>query len=116
MASTRTLLIVLGLGIAIAGLVVARGIDQIVGMAMLIVGGLVVILPFTASTEDEQAVMSTDSTVAYAPSAPSGPRNDHHTGHRMRSGDVPLSGGMRHGEEPSGSSLASNQTRVRPRW
>lgn len=53
MGSPRTLLIVLGLGIAVGGLVVAWAVDQTVGMAMLIVGALVVILPFTAATEEE---------------------------------------------------------------
>jgi hypothetical protein len=33
MASMRTLLIVLGLGVAVAGLIVEWGVDQIVGRA-----------------------------------------------------------------------------------
>lgn len=53
MASARTLLSLVGLGIAVAGLVVGWRLDQTVGMAMVIVGGIVLILPLTASTEEE---------------------------------------------------------------
>ena len=52
MASTRALLLVLGLSIALGGMVVAWAIDRTVGMGMLIVGALVVILPFTAATDE----------------------------------------------------------------
>lgn len=53
MAATRSLLVVLGFGIAVGGLLIAWAVDRTVGMAMLIVGALVAILPFTAATDEE---------------------------------------------------------------
>jgi len=53
-ASTRTLLGVLGFTIAIVGLAVAwSGVDRFIGLAILIVGGFLLMLPFTRPHEDE---------------------------------------------------------------
>lgn len=53
MASARTLLGLVGVAISVAALVVAWRLDQIAGMALLVVGGFLLILPFTASTHEE---------------------------------------------------------------
>lgn len=53
MASARTFLAILGVLFAIAGLAVAWTFDRWVGMAVLLVGAFLLILPFTRSREDE---------------------------------------------------------------
>jgi len=53
-ASARTLLGALGFGIAIVGIAVAwSGIERFVGLAIVIVGGFLLMLPFTRPHEDE---------------------------------------------------------------
>jgi len=53
-ASARTLLGTLGFGIAVVGIAVAwSGIDRFVGLAIVIVGGFLLMLPFTRPHEDE---------------------------------------------------------------
>jgi len=53
-ASARTLLGILGLAIAIVGLAVAwSGADRFIGLAILIAGGFLLMLPFTRPHEDE---------------------------------------------------------------
>jgi hypothetical protein len=52
--SIRILLQVLGLGIAVVGILLARsGVDPFIGLAILIVGAFLLILPFTRRSEDE---------------------------------------------------------------
>ncbi|HEX9341498.1 MAG TPA: hypothetical protein VF992_10100 [Thermoplasmata archaeon] len=52
MASTRTLLGVLGLAFAVVGIVVAWIVDRLAGMAFLIVGAFLLILPFTRPRDE----------------------------------------------------------------
>lgn len=52
-ASTRALLGVLGFAFAVIGIVVAWMADSLTGMAFLIVGAFLLILPFTRPREDE---------------------------------------------------------------
>jgi hypothetical protein len=52
-ATARTLLSLLGIGISLAGLPIAWWVDRIAGMALLVVGGFLMILPLTASTDEE---------------------------------------------------------------
>ena len=49
----RTILGLLGLAFAIAGIAVAWTFDRLVGMAILVVGAFLFILPFTGIREDE---------------------------------------------------------------
>jgi len=53
--SARTLLGVLGFSIAVVGLAVAwsGAADPFIGLAILIVGGFLLMLPFTRPHEDE---------------------------------------------------------------
>ncbi len=51
-ASTRTLLGVLGLAFAVVGIVVAWIVDRLAGMAFLIVGAFLLILPFTRPRDE----------------------------------------------------------------
>ena len=54
MASARTTIFaVTGFVIALAGVVVALQVDRFVGMAILIVGAFLFILPFARSQDDE---------------------------------------------------------------
>ena len=54
MASARRLFAVVGLALAIAGVIVARsGIDPYIGLALVIVGAFLLILPFTRLRQDE---------------------------------------------------------------
>ncbi len=53
MASTRALLGVLGFAFAVIGIVVAWMAGPLAGMAFLIVGAFLLILPFTRPREDE---------------------------------------------------------------
>ena len=54
MASARVLFEVIGLAIAVTGVVVARsGIDPYIGLALVIVGAFLLILPFTRLRQDE---------------------------------------------------------------
>ncbi len=54
MASARILLSSLGVGIAAAGIVVARlGLDPFIGLALVVVGAFLLILPFTRRHEDD---------------------------------------------------------------
>jgi hypothetical protein len=53
-ASARVLFGVIGLAIAVTGVVVARsGIDPYIGLALVIVGAFLLILPFTRLRQDE---------------------------------------------------------------
>lgn len=52
-ATARTLLSLLGIAVCVVGLLVAWRLDQIAGMALLVVGGFLLILPFTAATDEE---------------------------------------------------------------
>jgi hypothetical protein len=53
-ASARTLLSLLGFAIAVVGLAVAwSGADRFLALAILIVGGFLLTLPFTRPHEDE---------------------------------------------------------------
>ena len=54
MASTRVVFGAIGLAIAATGVVVARsGIAPYIGLALVIVGAFLVILPFTRLRQDE---------------------------------------------------------------
>lgn len=54
MASARVLFGVIGLAIAVTGIIVARsGIDPYIGLALVIVGAFLLILPFTRLRQDE---------------------------------------------------------------
>ena len=54
MASARILLGVLGFVIALVGIAVAwSGADRFIALAILIVGGFLLMLPFTRPHEDE---------------------------------------------------------------
>jgi hypothetical protein len=53
MATARTLLGLLGVAISVAGLIVAWRLEQFAGMALIVVGAFLLILPFTASTDEE---------------------------------------------------------------
>jgi len=54
MASARILLSLLGVGIAAAGIVAARlGLDPFIGLALVVVGAFLLILPFTRRHEDD---------------------------------------------------------------
>ncbi len=53
MASTRTLLGVLGFVFAVIGIGVASIADPLAGMAFLIVGAFLLILPFTRPSDEE---------------------------------------------------------------
>lgn len=53
MASARVFLAVLGGTFAAAGLIIARTVDALLGLGILIVGAFLLILPFTASRPDE---------------------------------------------------------------
>lgn len=52
-ATPRTVLSLLGIGISLMGLPIAWWVDRIAGMALLVVGGFLIILPLTASTDEE---------------------------------------------------------------
>jgi hypothetical protein len=52
-ATARILLSLLGIGISLVGLPIAWWVDRIAGMALLVVGGFLIILPLTASTDEE---------------------------------------------------------------
>jgi len=52
-ASARILFGILGFGIAILGLATAWLVDRLAGMALLVVGGSILILPFTRPHQDE---------------------------------------------------------------
>jgi len=52
-ASARSLLSLLGLGFALAGVGVAWAVDRLIGMLMLVVGAFLLILPFTRPDRDE---------------------------------------------------------------
>lgn len=52
-ASARTLLTLLGLGFALAGIGVAWTLDRLIGMLMLVVGAFLLILPFTRPHGEE---------------------------------------------------------------
>jgi hypothetical protein len=53
-ASARVLFGVIGLAIAVTGIIVARsGIDPYIGLALVIVGAFLLILPFTRLRQDE---------------------------------------------------------------
>lgn len=47
-AAARSFLFVLGGSIAVAGVVVAKTMDALIGLGILIVGAFLLILPFTA--------------------------------------------------------------------
>jgi hypothetical protein len=51
--STRTVFAVVGLVIALVGITTALVFDRYVGMAILIVGAFLFILPFARSQDDE---------------------------------------------------------------
>ena len=53
MATARTFLSLLGIGVSLVGLPIAWWVDRISGMALLVVGGFLLILPLTASTDEE---------------------------------------------------------------
>ena len=53
MASSRTLFAIVGFGVAVAGIGVAWTVDRLIGMALLIVGGFLLILPFSRVHDDE---------------------------------------------------------------
>ena len=53
MASARSFLLVLGAVFAVTGLVVARTVDDLLGLGILVVGAFLVILPFTAYRPEE---------------------------------------------------------------
>jgi hypothetical protein len=53
-ASARILFGVVGLALAVTGVIVARsGIDPYIGLALVIVGAFLLILPFTRLRQDE---------------------------------------------------------------
>lgn len=53
MASARAFLIILGMAFAVAGLIVSWAFDSILGIAVLLVGAFLLILPFmTVRTEE----------------------------------------------------------------
>ncbi len=52
-ASARAYLAALGLAFAVAGVVVAWTFDRLTGLAVLVIGAFLLILPFTRSREDE---------------------------------------------------------------
>jgi hypothetical protein len=47
-SAARSFLFVLGASFAVAGVVVARMVDALIGLGVLIVGAFLLILPFTA--------------------------------------------------------------------
>lgn len=53
MSAARTVLAILGIAFAILGLVSAWLLDRLVGMAFLIVGAFLLILPFSRLRDDE---------------------------------------------------------------
>lgn len=53
MASARTIFALVGLVVAILGIGVALMFDRYFGMAILIVGAFLLILPFARSQDDE---------------------------------------------------------------
>ena len=54
MASARRLFAVVGLALAIVGVIVARsGIDPYIGLALVVVGAFLLILPLTQPRRDE---------------------------------------------------------------
>ncbi len=53
MAATRTLLGVLGLAFAVIGIGVGWVVEPLAGMAFLIVGAFLLILPFTRPHDEE---------------------------------------------------------------
>lgn len=53
MEAVRAFLIVLGLAFAAAGLVLAWTFDRLVGLATLVVGAFLFVLPFTVARPDE---------------------------------------------------------------
>lgn len=53
MTSGRTFLSVVGLAIAVAGVVVAVTVERLIGLGVLIVGAFLFVLPFTRSHPDE---------------------------------------------------------------
>ena len=48
MAAARSFLLVLGASMAVAGVIVAKMMDALIGLGILIVGAFLLILPFTA--------------------------------------------------------------------
>jgi len=53
MALARTLLALMGVAFAVAGIAVSWTIDRWVGMAVLVVGAFLFMLPFTGVRDDE---------------------------------------------------------------
>ena len=53
MASARTLFALAGIGVAALGVAVAGLVDHYIGMGLLVVGGFLLILPFTTSRPDD---------------------------------------------------------------
>lgn len=53
MSPARALLAILGIGIAVAGIAVALWVERLLGMAVLIVGAFLLILPFTGFRDEE---------------------------------------------------------------
>ena len=54
MASTRLLFGAVGLALAVTGVIVARsGLDPYIGLALVIVGAFLLVLPFTRLRQDE---------------------------------------------------------------
>jgi hypothetical protein len=47
-SSARSFLVVLGAAMAVAGVAVAKMVDTLIGLGILIVGAFLLILPFTA--------------------------------------------------------------------
>ena len=53
MSPARALLAILGIGIAVVGIAVALWFDRFAGMAVLVVGAFLIILPFTGFRDEE---------------------------------------------------------------
>lgn len=53
MEAVRAFLILIGLGFAGAGLVLSWTFDRLVGLATLVVGAFLLVLPFTVGRPDE---------------------------------------------------------------